>query len=398
MGEKRASGAWVRTAVLGVVIAGAMVLGGVLAVTVGGGRSAGPEPVAGAFGERSTLPVVGVATAPASAARVGAAIDNLPDLVDRVRASVVSVNTVVNNRAGNPQGEGLGTGVVVDRQGHILTNHHVVEGASTVTVKFADGTVLGGKVIGSDPGNDLAVVKVSAPAEAFTPARFANSDAVRVGQSVFAVGNPFALEFTVTAGIVSGVERQSGGGISGRPVRGVIQTDAAVNPGNSGGPLFDAEGNVIGINASIENPTGQRVFVGVGFAIPANTAVRFLPDMIAGKAITHPQLGVAGVTLNAINAKEAGVEPTKGVYITAVSAGSAVDRAGLRGAANFTASGALPPGGDVVTAINGNAVTTMEQLARAIDGFNVGDTVRLGVVRGGRTLGLSATLQEWTGR
>jgi len=377
----------------------AMGLGAILAVSIGGGGSSTPFASSAPSGS-STFPVGGVVPAAARGeAGTGlSAIANLADVVERVRPSVVTVNTVVTNRAGTPQGEGLGTGVVVDQQGHILTNYHVVQGAGAVTVKFADGTVLAGRVIGSDPGNDLAVVKVNAPAEALTPARWADSDTVRVGQGVFAIGNPFSLEFSVTSGIVSGTERQASGGISGRAIRGVIQTDAAVNPGNSGGPLFDAEGNVIGINASIENPTGQRVFVGVGFAIPSNIAQRYLPDMIAGKSITHSQLGVAGITLNAINAKEAGVQPTKGVYITSVTNGGAAERAGLRAAAAGNPSGALPPGGDVVTAIDGKPVNTIEQLARTIDGYNVGDRVKMNVVRDGRPLELTATLQEWTGR
>jgi putative serine protease PepD len=377
-----------------------MGLGAALAVSIGSGRAGGSQFASSAPSKSSTLPVVGIVAPPASGGALNGitAISNLADVVERVRPSVVAVNTVVTNRAGAPQGEGLGTGVVVDQQGHILTNYHVIDGANAVTVKFADGTVLAGKVIGSDPGNDLAVVSVNAPADALTPARFANSDTVRAGQGVFAIGNPFSLEFSVTSGIVSGTDRQSGGGITGRSIRGVIQTDAAVNPGNSGGPLFDADGNVIGINASIENPTGQRVFVGVGFAIPANIVQRYLPDMIAGKAITHSQLGIAGLTLNAINAKEAGVDSTKGVYITSVSSGSAADRAGLKAAGAATASGALPPGGDVVVSVDGKPMLTIEQLSRTIDGYNVGDTVHLSVVRGGRTLDLSATLQEWTGR
>ncbi len=400
MEQQRVQRSWTWAAGLGVIVVVAMGLGAAIAVWVGevgatGSSFASPEARAS-----SSLPVVGVVAPPTSGGAVAGttAITNLADLVERVRPSVVAVNTVQTNRAGVRQGEGLGTGVVVDQQGHLLTNYHVVEGANAVTVKFADGTVLAGKVVGSDPGNDLAVVKVSAPAELLVPARFVDSDTVRAGQGVFAIGNPFSLEFSVTSGIVSGTERQSGGGISGRAIRGVIQTDAAVNPGNSGGPLFDADGNVIGINASIENPTGQRVFVGVGFAIPANIAQRYLPDMIAGRPITHSQLGVAGITLNAINAKEAGVTPTKGVYVTAVTTGGAAERAGLKAAAAATATGALPPGGDVVVAIEGKPMLTIEQLARTIDGYNVGDRVRLSVVRDGRTMDLTATLQEWTGR
>lgn len=379
---------WMRPAALGVLLVVAMAVGALIATRTGGDR-----PASTATAASSAEAVRGTRQLPVS----NAAIANLPDLVDRVKPSVVTINTVVTNRTGQRQGQGLGTGIVVDKQGHILTNYHVVDGANQVSVKFADGTMVGGRVIGSDPGNDLAIVRVDVPASLLQPARFADSDGVRVGEPVFAIGNPFSLEFTVTSGIVSGLNRQSEGGITGRPVRGVIQTDAAVNPGNSGGPLFDADGNVIGVNASIENPTGQRVFVGIGFAIASNTAQRFIPDMIAGRPITHPQLGVAGVTLNAVNAREAGVQTEKGVYVTAVNPGGAAERAGLRAAAAASASGVLPPGGDIVIAIDGKPMTSIEQLAKVVDGYKVGDTVKLTIIRGGNQIEIAATLREWTG-
>ena len=378
---------WIRPAALGVLVVVAMAVGALIATRTGG---AGPGSTATAaaidsIGRGRQLPVS------------NSAIVNLPDVVDRVKPSVVTINTVVTSRVGQRQGQGLGTGIVVDKQGNILTNFHVVDGAEQVSVKFVDGTMVAGRVVGSDPGNDLAIVRVNVPADTLQPARFADSDGVRVGEPVFAIGNPFSLEFTVTSGIVSGLNRQSEGGITGRPVRGVIQTDAAVNPGNSGGPLFDADGNVIGVNASIENPTGQRVFVGIGFAIASNTAQRFIPDMVAGRPITHPQLGVAGVTLNAVNAKEAGVQAEKGVYITAVNPSGAAERAGVRAAAASTSNGVLPPGGDVIVAIDGKPVTTIEQLAKTVDGYNVGDSVKLSVIRDGKQIEVSATLREWTG-
>jgi S1-C subfamily serine protease len=175
----------------------------------------------------------------------------------------------------------------------------------------------------------------------------------------------------------------------------MLQTDTAVNPGNSGGPLFNAVGEVVGINTSIENPTGQRVFVGVGFAVSSNTAQRFLPDMIAGNPITHPQLGVAGATLNEINAEQAGVDVERGVYITTVSPGSAADEAGLRPAEPLTGA-ELPPGGDVVTKIDGEEVSTIQELARRVDQYKVGDEVTLTVVRDGSEIEVTATLREWT--
>ena len=393
--EKRGLGV-LRAGILGVTIVISMAAGALLATSVADDEPA-PQQAAATAGAALPSSNQAVSNQGTDGERIqadAAAIAALPQTVERVRSSVVAVGTQSTGNLGF-RAQGLGTGVVVDKDGHILTNYHVVEGASQVTVEFNDGTLVQGRVVGSDPGNDLAVVKVAIPAERLTPARFGNSDSVRLGESVFAIGNPFALKFTVTSGVVSGTERESEPGAGGRAIRGVLQTDAAVNPGNSGGPLFNLSGEVVGINTAIENPTGQRVFVGVGFAVPANTVQRFLPDMIAGRAITHPQLGVSGVALNEVNAREAGVTAQKGVYITSVSRGSAAERAGLRAAAPPVAGGGLTGGGDVVTAVDGKEVNTVQQLARIIDTRNVGDQVKLSVIRGGRQIELTATLQEW---
>jgi len=200
-------------------------------------------------------------------------------LIERVSPSVVEIRTVVGN--GIVREAGTGTGIVLDKDGNIVTNYHVIRGANEVSVTFTDGTVLAGTVGRTDEVNDLAVVQVSAPADLLLPATFADSSNVRPGDSVFAIGNPFGFEFTVTSGIVSGIDRESPSeGAGGRPLQGMIQTDAAVNPGNSGGPLFNTDGEVIGINTAIENPSGESVFVGVGFAIASNTVREFIPGLI----------------------------------------------------------------------------------------------------------------------
>jgi S1-C subfamily serine protease len=193
----------------------------------------------------------------------------------------VAIRTVIGN--GVRQGNGTGTGVVLNESGHIVTNYHVVEGASQVSVEFVDGAVVPGTVVRTDESNDLAIVQVSAPKDLLVPARLADSSHVRPGQPVFAIGNPFGFDFTVTAGIVSATDRESpSAGTGGQRLQGMIQTDAAVNPGNSGGPLFNEVGEVIGINTAIENPSGERVFVGVGFAIASNTVRDFAPDLVGG--------------------------------------------------------------------------------------------------------------------
>lgn len=321
-----------------------------------------------------------------------ASVANLPDLVDQVKPSVVAIRTQSGRGIG--QQNGLGSGIVIDKSGNILTNYHVVEGATALTVKFAGGTTVAATVVGVDPGNDLAVVRASAQPQLLSPAVFGDSDKVRVGEPVFAIGNPFSLEFSVTAGIVSGLDRESTGA-GGRPVRSVIQTDAAVNPGNSGGPLFNAQGEVIGINTAVENPTGQRVFVGVGFAVPANTAKQFMPRLINGETVRHTQLGIVGLPLDAQTARDAGITMDHGVYVISVAPGSAAQRAGIRGASTPATDGTIDRGGDVILAVDGTAVSDVKALARIIDQHAIGDQVQITIWRGGQQLTVHATLQEW---
>ncbi len=353
----------------------------------GGARTASPTPPSDA--EATTFPAVARADSQAKPDASLAVFADLPALVEEVAPSVVQI------RARGQNGGGVGSGVVIDRSGHILTNYHVVEGAITLVVELPDGTTAAAELVGSDPGNDLAVIRADLPAASLAPATFGDSDAVRVGEPVFAIGNPFSLGFTVTAGIISGTDRESQQRLNGRSIRGVLQTDAAVNPGNSGGPLFNAAGEVIGINTAVENPVGQNFFVGVGYAVPSNTALRFIPDMIAGAEITHPQLGIQGVALSVLSAADAGVDVERGVYVTSIVTGSAADRAGLSAARVPDGAGDLARGGDVITAIDGVEILTVQQLARIIDGHDVDDEVELTVVRDGEVLALTAELRAW---
>ena len=390
---------WLSSIVLAVVVAVvvvvSMVVGGVLAVNItGDGDGNGATvlaPTPPSSSGATTLPAV-ARDAPDATPEVAAAttaLADLPALVEEVAPSVVQI------RARGQNGGGVGSGVVIDRSGHILTNYHVVQGAVTLVVELPDGTTAAAELIGSDPGNDLAVIRADLPAASLVPATFGDSDAVRVGEPVFAIGNPFELDFTVTSGIISGIDRESQQRLNGRSIRGVLQTDAAVNPGNSGGPLFNAAGEVIGINTAVENPVGQNFFVGVGYAVPSNIALRFIPDLIAGADITHPQLGIQGVALNALSAGDAGVEVERGVYVTSIVIGSTADRAGLSAANVPDGSGDLARGGDVITAIDGAEILTVQQLARIIDDHDVDDEVRLTIVRDGEVLELTAVLRAW---
>ena len=398
---------WLIAFLFGAVIVVSMGIGALLATSIGGGDAepgaTAAAPAAPATPETSAVAVSPTATTqppvileatptqtPGSASAT-TAIVGLPDMIERVVPSVVQI------RARSERGGGIGSGVVVDHSGHIVTNDHVVRGAVTIVVELHDGTVVAAEVIGSDPSNDLAVIRANIPADATVPAVFGDSDIVRVGEPVFAIGNPFDLDFTVTSGIVSGIDRESHQYLGGRPVRGVIQIDAAVNPGNSGGPLFNAAGEVIGITTAVENPAGQSFFIGIGYAVPSNTVLRYVPEMIAGADITHAQLGISGVTLNAINAADAGVDAVRGVYVTDVVPGSAADRAGLVAASQRDGEGDLAQGGDVITAFADTAITSMGQLSRLIDDEDVGDDVTLTVVRDGAVIELTATLRMWPG-
>lgn len=346
----------------------------------GGSGTAAPQAVTNGSG---------VPTSESASNRNGSvalqASPDLADLYDRVRPSVVKITGQEQGRGLGPGGESLGTGIILDKQGNILTNYHVVEGASSLIVGLADGNEGDATVVGKDPANDLAVIKADLPADSLVPAELGDSSNIRVGQPVIAIGNPFGLEGTLTSGIISGLGRTLPSARSGKPLRGLIQTDAAVNPGNSGGPLFDAQGRVIGINTAVENPSGNT-FVGIGYAIPINIPKQYMSKLLAGEEITHPRLGIAGQTLTRSLAQRVGVDYRPGVYVENVESGSAAAAAGLRGGES---------GGDVIIKVDGRDVHTFDDVAGYIDGKNVGDTITLTVVRDGKELTLNATLKAW---
>ena len=318
----------------------------------------------------------------------------------QLRPSMVEITSTANGRFG--QSEGSGSGVIIDDQGFILTNYHVVSGADDIEVALDDGSTLPATTVGSDPGNDLAVIRIDPPADGLTAASLGDSDELRVGDAVFALGNPFGLEATFTEGIVSAVGRTYSPGTGTRPLRNMIQTDAAVNPGNSGGPLVNCYGEVVGINSLLENPTGQGVNVGIAFAVSINTAKRSLDDLVAGNTVSHPWLGIAGRELTPALARDLGLSVTRGVYVVTVAQNSPADRAGLRPA--LSSEGALqddsdlPPGGDVILAVDGTEVNDVDELAGYLDSQKrAGDTVTLDVLRNGQETVVEATLAEWPG-
>jgi S1-C subfamily serine protease len=306
-------------------------------------------------------------------------LTGLPDVVEAAAPSVVDIDLLASDGV---LVRGGGSGVVIDKQGRILTNWHVVNAANgPMQVNLYDGTAAIATLLGADPANDLAVIEIDVDPASLHPATFGDSDATRIGESVFAMGSPFDKDFSVTSGIISAKGRQSeteAPGLRANP--NLLQTDAAINPGNSGGPLFNLDGEVIGINASISTTDGD--FDGLGFAIPSNTVVRFLPQLIAGEPIVHPQLGVSGNTLDDVDARRLDLDITSGFLVETVSGGAA-------------SAGMLV--GDVIVEIDGQEVRAFEDLALAIDANEVGDTVPVIVYRGGEMIPLRATLQAWTG-
>jgi 2-alkenal reductase len=313
----------------------------------------------------------------------------LSNVYQNVSRSVVNIN-VLNSISG-----GTGSGFVIDTDGHIVTNNHVVDGASVVQVIFNDGTIAAAEVIGTDPDSDLAVIRVN-PAEVRTlqPITFADSDAVFVGQDVMAIGNPFGQEFTLTTGIVSALDR-SLSAQNNFSIPEIIQTDAAINPGNSGGPLLNMNGEVIGVNTAILSRNNASS--GVGFAIPANQVRRVVPYLIENGVYNHSWLGISGFDvqpqqLSAMNL----AGDLRGVMIATVTPNGPAEIAGLRGTnqAIDAAFGALPVNGDIITAINGQSMTEMSEIIAYLNSTTLpGDTVSMTVLRDGQQLEIPVTLQ-----
>ncbi|MDO8671785.1 MAG: trypsin-like peptidase domain-containing protein [Dehalococcoidia bacterium] len=307
-----------------------------------------------------------------------------------VSPAVVSVNVASQSRGSTANTEAEGSGFIVDGQGQILTNNHVIQGAQKIVVILLDGTKLEAKVVGTDPASDLALLKVDLPKDKIVIAALGDSDKVQPGEMAIAIGNPFGLAHTLTTGIVSAIDREFGKA-GGRPMRGLIQTDAPINPGNSGGPLFNAQGEVIGITTSIESPV--RGSVGIGFAIPINKAKALLPSLQKGAQIDHPYLGISGIAITSDLATTQKLPVTSGVLVADVVKDGPSAKAGLKGGTG--ASTDTPTGGDIITAVDSKAVKTVPELSSYLDTKRVGDKVTLTVIRDGKTIQVDVTLGAW---
>jgi S1-C subfamily serine protease len=293
-------------------------------------------------------------------------------------------------------GTATGSGFVIDPEGHILTNNHVVEGANRISVKLgASDTTYGAQVVGTDPATDLALLKVNAPADQLHPLNLGDSSKLQVGDSVVAIGNPFGLDRTVTSGIVSALQRQIQAP-NGFSISNVIQTDAAINPGNSGGPLIDSSGDVVGINSQIETGGGGNGNVGIGFAIPINTARDVVTQLENNGKVEHAYFGIEGGSITPDLARAVNLPVKQGVLVATVVKGGPADKAGIEGGnTSATIEGAnVTLGGDIITKIDGKTINSMDEVVAIVNAAKPGDSLDVTILRDGSTKTVTVTLGD----
>ncbi len=376
-------------------------VGLVAAAALGGALALGGAALVGGFGTTTTVREVAaplpspISLNEPSAARAGALSVNAiykhaaPGVVQVTATQVVSTPGVDPFGFAFPaqqKSQALGSGFVIDKAGHIVTNYHVVENARSVDVSFSNNESMKAKIVGADASTDIAVLQVDTHARALTPLALGNSDAVRVGDSVVAIGNPFGYDRTVTAGIVSALQRVIRAPNS-YSIDHVIQTDAALNKGNSGGPLLDARGNVIGVNSQIAaGDSGASGNVGIGFAVPINTVKTVAAQIIKTGHAEHAYLGISAQAVTPTAAKLFHLPSTHGLLIASVQPGSGAANAGLRaGTGNATLAGeTYPLGGDLITKIDSTPLYSLDQLRDVIGQKQPGDEARLEVYRADR--------------
>jgi S1-C subfamily serine protease len=312
-------------------------------------------------------------------------------LFERARDSVVFISTrqqvrdlFSRNVYSVPRG--TGSGFIWDGSGHVVTNFHVIQGASGATVRLADGRDHPAELVGVSPAHDIAVLRIAVKVKPPPPVPLGSSDDLRVGQKVYAIGNPFGLDWSLTTGVVSALDR-SLPTESGINIEHLIQTDAAINPGNSGGPLLDSAGRLIGMNTAIYSPSGASA--GIGFAVPADTINRVVPQLVRSGKYVRPVLGVEAD--DSVNQRLARQQKIRGVVILKVTPNSAAAKAGLR-AATIARDGSITPG-DIIVEIQGQPVDNVGKLIGRLDDFKAGETIRLGILRDGAKIEVRATLQ-----
>ena len=316
--------------------------------------------------------------------------ENSIEVYRTISPGVAFINTTSYQQdwwGGVQEGKGNGSGSVIDNQGHILTNNHVVEGAQSLSVSFGGEKKYPATVVGRDPDTDLAVIKITPPAEGLTVVPLGDSDKLVVGQKVLAIGNPFGLDRTLTTGVISGLQRpirsRQTATSPSRPIDAAVQTDASINPGNSGGPLLDKFGKMIGINSQILSPAGGSV--GVGFAVPVNTAKRVVPQLIQFGEVRRPKIGATLPSVQDFQARGYQMPIDKGLVVYSLLPGGAAERAGLKAVSN----GSL---GDIILSVDGQETNDLDSLYRLLDKKQIGETVQVEVYRGGKNVTLPVRL------
>ena len=362
----------------------------VAAAAVGAGGGAATFAALGSDGGSTTVRQVTVERSEPVASTTDSL--SVSEVYEHAYKSVLEITTALDQPSptgGEQPARGQGSGFVFDAEGHVVTNHHVVDGAQSVSVRLWDGSTYDATVVGSDPSTDLAVIKVDAPADVLTPLALGDSASLSVGESVVALGSPFGLEGTLTSGIVSALNREMTSP-NNFTISNSIQTDAAINHGNSGGPLLNAAGEVVGVNTQIKSESGGND--GIGFAVPSSTVSSIVPQIIASGSVEHAYLGVGVASLSESVAGELGVPA--GAMVTEVREGTPAAEAGLRAAAGsaMVDGQSYPTGGDVITAVDGAAITDGASLQSAIDAKRPGDTVSITYTRDGSSTTVQVSL------
>jgi S1-C subfamily serine protease len=359
------------------------VLGGVVAVGA-------VALLGGLDGETTVISETAASPSPSTTLNGGALSVN--EIYERAASGVVQITSTSGNIGGASQ-QALGSGFVVDKAGHIVTNYHVIQGADEIRVSFSNRDTVEAQLVGSDPSTDLAVLQVDTSASALTPLPLGDSDKLEVGDPVVAIGNPFGLDRTATSGIVSALQR-----LITAPNRytidHVIQTDAPINHGNSGGPLLNSHGQVIGVNTQIETGGVGSGNVGIGFSVPSNTVKDVVAQIMRTGRVDHAYLGISGKAVNSVVADTYNLPVAKGVLVESVTSDSGAGKAGLQGGETqvVVAGETYVLGGDIIVSLDGKQISSIEQLRDAIAGHKPGDKVSLVIYRKAKKTGVTVTL------
>jgi len=361
------------------------------AAVLGGTVAVGAVALLGGLEGETTVVSETVVSSPARSSSAGMSVNQI---YDRAAPGVVQITSTSGNVDTGAVQQALGSGFVLDKAGHVVTNYHVVEGATKIKVSFSNRDTVEANLVGTDPSTDLAVLQVDVSASALTPLRLGDSDRVRVGDPVVAIGNPFGLDRTATSGIVSALQR-----LITAPNRftidHVIQTDAPINHGNSGGPLLDVRAQVIGVNTQIETGgSASSGNVGIGFAVPSNTVKDVVAQILSTGRVDHPYLGISGQALTSEVAQIYNLAIGHGVLVESVTSGSGADKAGLQGGQRqvVVAGETFVLGGDIIVSVDGMKISSIEELREAIAAHKPGDNVKLALYRDAKKLSVTVTL------